>query len=427
MRACLLLLLSVLCGSAFAAGASDKSGPEANELDVLVFGDPQVKNVQDVGYYRRGIVAPLLGKTDAQLGISLGDIVDGAPALYPQVKTVDAQLRLPWLYAPGNHDVDADAKADDDSLKAFRAAFGNDTFGKRTKLANFIVLDDVIAQPGNVLSKSGPAYIGGFREDQFAFVEKFLRDTPKDALLVIGVHIPLYEVPGSDTFRDADRARLFALLKDFPHVLILSAHTHAQNQFFHDAGDGWQGAQPLHEYNVGAACGSFWSGVKDANGIPDSTMNDGTPNGYATLHVGAHGAYSLAWHPWRAPRQAMRLHAPKVLRQGVYPGYGVYANVFMGDAQTRVEFRVDGGEWKPMKRVVQVDPDFYAENVEDDAVDALRAYDRAPEAAPSQHLWRAALPTNLDVGAHQVEVREFDRWQGEQDAAISYRLETAAP
>jgi hypothetical protein len=37
------------------------------------------------------------------------------------------------------------------------------------------------------------------------------------------------------------------------------------------------------------------------------------------------------------------------------------------------------------------------------------------------------LPTDLDPGVHDVEVRAFDRWQGEQRAMTRYRLEQAAP
>src|SRR3546814_2146296 len=124
------------------------------------------------------------------------------------------------------------------------------------------------------------------------------------------------DVCSSDLFRDADRERLFALLRDFPHVLVLSAHSHTQQHWFHDTATGWHGAQPLHEYNVGAACGAFWSGVKDADGIPDATMADGTPNGHATLKVSRGGRYALAWHPARLrgddpalDRQSTRLNS----------------------------------------------------------------------------------------------------------------------
>ena len=392
-------------------------------LRVLVFGDPQVKSAREVDYYRRDIVEPLRGRHGAQLGITLGDVVDDVPALHPVVKAETARLGIPWLYAPGNHDVDPDATDDAGSLRSFNREIGPDTFIRETGLANFVVLDDVIALPGRK-----PAYIGGFREDQFLLLEARLPELRKDRLLVLAMHIPLFEEAGKDSFRDEDRARLFALLKPFPHVLVLSAHSHAQRHVFHDADDGWQGATPLHEYNVGAACGSYWSGVEDAAGIPDAMMADGTPNGYAVLTVKPGGDYALAWHNARdATDSQIGLHAPKVLRRGAYPAWGVFANVYMGMDDTRVEYRVDDGEWMPMKQVLQPDPALLVENMRDDLAEALRGYDRSPEAEPSPHLWRAALPTKLEAGEHRIEVRAFDRWRGEVRASTTYRLEEAGP
>ena len=392
-------------------------------LRVLVFGDPQVKSAREVDYYRRDIVEPLRGRHGAQLGITLGDVVDDVPALHPVVKAETARLGIPWLYAPGNHDVDPDATDDAGSLRSFNREIGPDTFIRETRLANFVVLDDVIALPGRK-----PAYIGGFREDQFLLLEARLPKLRKDRLLVLAMHIPLFEEAGKDSFRDEDRARLFALLKPFPHVLVLSAHSHAQRHVFHDADDGWQGATPLHEYNVGAACGSYWSGVEDAAGIPDAMMADGTPNGYAVLTVKPGGDYALAWHNARdATDSQIGLHAPKVLRRGAYPAWGVFANVYMGMDDTRVEYRVDDGEWMPMKQVLQPDPALLVENMRDDLAEALRGYDRSPEAEPSPHLWRAALPTKLEAGEHRIEVRAFDRWRGEVRASTTYRLEEAGP
>lgn len=400
-----------------AGRASDTS------LEVLVFGDPQPKSAVDAGYFRRDIIQPLLGRTQAGLGLSLGDIVDDAPAIYPLVKAATAELGVPWMYLPGNHDIDLDATSDTNSLRSFHRAFGADTHARETALATFIALDDVIALPGQK-----PAYIGGFREDQFAFLEAYLPTLRKDRLLVLAIHIPLFEKSGKDSFRDADRARLFELLRDFPHRLVLSAHSHTQQHVFHDASNGWNGTQPLHEYNVGAACGAFWSGLKDADGIPDATMADGTPNGYAVLTVKSGSTYALAWHNARdAADTQIGLHAPKVLRHGAYPAWGVYANVYMGMDDSRVEYRIDDGDWAPMRKVLQPDPALLVENMRDDVADSLRGYDRSPEAEPSRHLWRAALPTTLTVGEHQVEVRTFDRWRGELRATTTYRLDDAAP
>jgi 3',5'-cyclic AMP phosphodiesterase CpdA len=395
-------------------------------LQVLVFTDPQPKSSTDVDYYRRDIVEPLLGRTSAHLGLTLGDIVDDAPSLYSAVDAATARMGVPWLVLPGNHDADRDAPDDAASLRTFQAHYGPDTLAWEEEGATFVTLDDVVYRPGGDVR-----YIGGLRPDQFAFLDALLPRLRHDRLLVLAVHIPLFDtaLPGQPpTFRPEDRQRLFALLQRFPNVLVLSGHSHAQQQVMYAAAQGWHGATPLLEYNVGAACGAYWSGVKDAARIPDATMSDGTPNGYATLDIQPDGRYALAWHVARDPADpAMALHAPKILRQGAYPAWGVYANVFMGRTATRVEYRIDEGAWQPMQHVLQPDPTLLAENARDDAADTLRGYDRSPEATPSPHLWRGALPTKLATGMHHVEVRALDPWRGWQQASTVYRLETASP
>ena len=409
------------------AGCIDyRRAPRSGQGDVarvLVFGDPQVKSADDVDHFRRDIVEPISGAHGASLGITLGDLVDDVPALLPEVKAATASLGIPWLHAPGNHDVDPGAASDAASLAGFHRTIGPDTFARQTALANIAILDDVILLPGQK-----PGYIGGLREDQFAFLERWLPALAKDRLLVLAMHIHLFDEAGKDSFRDADRERLFALLKPFPHVLVLTAHSHTQRHVFHDAATGWHGTNPLHEYNVGAACGAYWSGAADAQGIPAATMADGTPNGYAMLTVKAGGEYAVAWHNARDPDdRQIGLHAPKLLRRGAYPAWGVFANVYMGLDDSRVEFRVDGGAWMPMKKVLMPDPALVAENARDDASEVLRGFDRSPEAELSPHLWRGALPTRLAAGDHVVEVRAFDRWRGETSASTTYRLEDALP
>ena len=256
-RAVLLLLALFFAGPVFAAC----DGKDCIQL--LVFGDPQVKSKTDIDYFSRDIVAAAQPEAKRSVaGISLGDIADDKPELYPGVKSATNRLGLPWLYVPGNHDMDPGAKSDADSLRSFRKAFGKDTYTWKHDLASVVVLDDVIALP-----EQSPGYIGGLREDQFAQLARWLPTLPRDRLLIVAAHIPFFDTgnaAGRETFRAADRARLFELLEPFPRVLLLSAHTHNQRHYFHTARDGWHGERPLHEYNVGAAAGAYWSGVADA-------------------------------------------------------------------------------------------------------------------------------------------------------------------
>ena len=409
---------------------------EGGKLDVVLFADPQPQTAEHVGFYDRGIVEAVRAAHSSHsaaaqvppvyfegaagdLGLTLGDVVHDDLSLYPAMNRATTRLGLPWLHAAGNHDLDFDARGDEDSLRSFRAVYGPDTLAWEEHEASVVLLDNVIYRPGE-----SPDYTGGLRADQFAFLEAYLPSLPRDRLLVVAAHIPFFDpVPGRETFRRADRERLFALLKAFPKLLLLSAHGHVQRHHWHDADDGWRGASPLHEYNLGAACGSFWSGVADDQGIPVATMADGTPRGWAELSVLRDGRYWLYWHtPDRRYAKGLALHAPNVLRRGAYPAFGVYANVFMGDADTRVEFRVGEGEWQPMRRVERPDPRLLAENVRDDESLSLRSFDRSPEATVSSHLWRGTLPTDLPAGEHRIEVRAFDRWRGQVIDSDTYRI-----
>ena len=388
---------------------------------LLVFGDPQPKSAADVAHFRRDIVEPIRGKHEAALGISLGVIVDDDLSLYPGVIAATASLGIPWLQVPGNHDIDFDAADDIASLATYRRFLGPDTFAWETGHFVVVGLDNVLYNPAT------RGYMGGLRDDQFAFLEAYLGTLDAATPLILAMHIPLFDTaPDRPTFRGLDRQRLFDLLARFRQPLVLSAHSHVQQHVFHGAEQGWKGAAPLHEYNVGAACGGFWGGVADAQGIPDARMADGTPNGYATVEQDVVKGFQLRWYVARAPEDtAMHLYAPAVLRRGAWPGVPVVANVYMGLADSVVEVRIDEGPWQPMQRHTGLDPWVMAENARDDGASALRGFDRVPQARPNGHLWRFNLPTDLAVGEHRIEVRTIDRWQGERRASAVYRLEEA--
>ena len=394
--------------------------PDA-EPRLLVFADPQVRTLEEVEYYRRSIVEPARRHEGILLGLTLGDVVNDTLDLYPALNRVTTSLGIPWLHAPGNHDIDSDVPDDAGSLINFRRTFGPDTVAWELPGHAFIALDDVIWQP-----QRSPRYIGGLREDQFVFLENYLSTLADDTRVVMALHIPLFDDPG-ETFRHADRARLFELLRRFPRPLILSGHTHAQQHYFHGPDTGWYGAEPLHEYNVGANCGGYWSGLPDADGLPDARMEDGTPNGYAVLQLGEKDL-STRYHASRG-RDDLRigLTSPGVLRRGAYPAYSLYANVYGAEPDARVEYRIGDGPWQPMTRVQEPDPALLALNLDDMRAQGLRSFDRAVMARPGQHLWSARLPTVLDAGEHDIQVRARSRFEGLIEAATRYRLDEWEP
>jgi hypothetical protein len=175
-------------GIAPTSGASDgwdfalRAQPAAASTEVLVFADTQTASATDVGYYARDIVAPLLGKTRARLGTTLGDVVSDDLSLYPALNAETARLGVPWFHVPGNHDLNVDAADDAHSLSSWRAVYGPDTYAVEEGGASFVFLDDVVYQP-----QQQPKYVGGLREDQFAFLQAYLATLPKQRLLVLGM------------------------------------------------------------------------------------------------------------------------------------------------------------------------------------------------------------------------------------------------
>ncbi len=323
---------------------------ERDQFRALIFTDPQPVSEKEVGYLDHSIVDRLAGTKDYDFGVTLGDVVYDRHDLYAPLNAAMSRIGVPWYSLNGNHDLDLGAHDDRGASASFEAVYGPSTYAFHYGRVLFIALNDV-------RYLGGPRYIGGLREDQFTFLENLLRLTPRNEPVVLLMHIPwFYPNPSNaETFRLADRARLFALLQDRPHNFWLSGHTHYQRHVFYGAADGWQGALPLHEYNVAAACGGFWGGPPDASGIPLSTMWDGTPHGYAILTVD--GVKVRA--DYRAARESadrqIGLHAPEVVKARL--GYVSYfANVFNGHDGWTVESRLDGRTFNAMRRVLEWDP-----------------------------------------------------------------------
>jgi len=173
---------------------------------------------------------------------------------------------------------------------------------------------------------------------------------------------------------------------------------------FYTKAEGWNGATPLHEANLAAACGGFWGGAPDDQGIPVATMSDGTPPGYSELTVDGTKAV-IAYRPGRhAPTDQLTVHAPQVVapKQG-YISY--YANVFDGHDGWTIEGRVDDRGWLPMRRVLAWDPTYASAYLAQDAADHPPSTPRLPDPSISYHLWRAYLPGDLPEGPHTLTVR----------------------
>jgi 3',5'-cyclic AMP phosphodiesterase CpdA len=389
-----------------------------NEFRILVFGDPQPDNEKELDYFDRGMVKELEGVKNVEFGLSLGDLSNEKTNLYEPYKKIINKIGVPWYNVMGNHDENYDALADSLSDETFEREFGPANYSFNHGMVHFIILDDILYPD----PRDGKGYWGGFREDQLKFIENDLKYVPKDYLIIFAAHIPISELEGGDPFRDEDRDRIFKLLKDFPYTLSLSAHTHFQSQDFLGAKEGWLQAKPHHHYNVGAACGDWYSGKLDEQGIPISTMRDGTPKGYAFLSFNKNKYiidYKVAGKP---ADYRFELYAPKAVSANKWILPGICANFFMGSEYDTLFYRIDQGDWKRMFQKKDYDPSYYRIFQDWDYTDTPFEGGRQSPPEMTKHLWFASIPSKIEAGEHVIEVKVVDMFGRVFTQKKTYRI-----
>ena len=377
---------------------------ESRQFRILVFGDPQVYWQKDIEWFRKGILEEVKQVKDVPFGMSLGDLVGDNLHLFNDYKKEMAALGIPWYNMPGNHDLNFDdGIVDSLSDESYEAHFGPANYAFEYGNVHFIVLDDVLVPD----PRKNSGYWGGLRPDQLEFVKNDLQHTDTSKLVVIAYHIPMKDHQNR-VFRAADRIKLFELLKNHPHVLMLSGHTHMQKQNFYTREEGWLHEGRVHEYNAGTTSGDWYSGELDENNVPYATMRDGTEKGYAFLNFDEN-SYTIDYKVAGKPSDyQMSIFVPKVIAHGGGTRVDFYVNFFMGAEDSKVEYRVGNGEWAMMKRVDTFDPSYYQMFIRWDLTEELMPGRRPSHPQNSTHLWKAPINTELPPDTYTIYIRATD-------------------
>lgn len=375
---------------------------EQTRFRALVFGDPQVYSQQDIDWFRKGILEEVKGVNQVAFGISLGDLVGDNLHLFADYKKEMAALGIPWYNMVGNHDLNFDTGVDSLSDESYEAHFGPANYAFEYGNAHFILLDDILAPD----PRKNSGYWGGLRPDQLEFVKNDLENTDTSKLIVIAFHIP----QKGRGFRAEDRVQLFSYMKKHPHVLMLSGHTHMQQQIYYMKEDGWLQEKPLHEYNAGTTSGDWYSGELNDHNVPFATMRDGTEKGYAFLNIDGN-SYTIDYKvAGKDPAYQMSIFAPKVIAHRRDEKADFFVNFFMGTKNSKVEYRIGEENWVTMKREESVDPAYYERFLRWDLTDALMPGRRPSAAVISSHLWKGAISAELPVGTYTLHIRATDQF-----------------
>jgi len=163
---------------------------------MLAVGDPQVKNNEQVGYFREEGIADMrkLMAADASkryFALILGDLVYDQMGMYDAYVKSLSELGIPLFHIIGNHDhdknaVDAvdepelqDPAADDD----YESFIGPTYYSFDLAGMHFLMLDNVY------MSKKGGTFEKKLTGNQIEWIKKDLALVPKSKKLVVCLHI----------------------------------------------------------------------------------------------------------------------------------------------------------------------------------------------------------------------------------------------
>lgn len=286
----------------------------------IIWADPQVKNQKDVKQMMDTSVPDTiatiksLGADALVHGICVGDIVWDNHELFPAYNEAVAQMGIPFFQALGNHDMDYRMGGDETSDVTFKKVYGPTYYSFNRGRAHYVVMDDV-----RYLGTERD-YDGYITEDQLAWLTKDLKYVAKDQLLIINLHIPVYN-------HVKNNQALYDVLKGYKNVHIMSGHTH------YSANNITNG---IFEHNHGTVCGGWWTGP---------ICTDGTPRGYAVYEV---NGTEMKWYYKSTGLPAdkqLTIYVDKLTDQT-----RLIANVWNYDPKWKVEYFLDG---KPMGKLPQ--------------------------------------------------------------------------
>lgn len=406
-----LALTCALVGSVRLSGADGGGGRQTRcrVLRVALVGDPQVDDSTEMGYARRSVYRELRGHRDLDMCIFLGDLVNDNMSLLPESVGVIDSLPYQCFMVPGNHDRDVyrgpkSSMYRQRDLSTWRKAVGYvDTSFVRGNV-RFVLMNNVRHSDSGMTD-----YVGGFTDRQKHWLDSVLNrgvgetrgrkpshvgGTP--ALTILATHIPFSQMKGRDS--------VLALIPDISRLLFVSGHTHFVSR-----------DDSIPELIAGAACGSWWHGVRDSDGIPYALQSCGAPRGYFVADIHRDGTYDLSYKCIGRPASE-QLSAWAVPNDSTGRSYRLYINVFGGSSDGVVRISGLGRKTYSCERSLMAAPE--VEQVIRLNASRSRDYRKAHRdefiplrRKPSPHLWQTTdlisgpLPAHVNVIYRDAHMR----------------------
>lgn len=406
-----LALTCTLVGSVRLSGADGGGNRQSRcrVLRVALVGDPQVDDSTEMGYARRSVYRELRGRRDLDMCIFLGDLVNDNMSLLPESVGVVDSLPYQCFMVPGNHDRDVyrgqkSSMYRQRDLSTWRKAVGYVDTSFVCGNVRFVLMNNVRPSDSGMTD-----YVGGFTDRQKHWLDSVLvadrvesrarrtsRGSGTPALTILATHIPFSQMKGRDS--------VLALIPDISRLLFVSGHTHFVSR-----------DDSIPELIAGAACGSWWRGVRDSDGIPYALQSCGSPRGYFVADIHRDGTYDLSYKCIGRPASE-QLSAWAVPNDSTGRSYRLYINVFGGSSDGVVRISGLGRKTYSCERSLMAAPE--VEQVIRLNASRSRDYRKAhrDEFIPlrrksSPHLWQTTdlisgpLPAHVNVIYRDAHMR----------------------
>jgi hypothetical protein len=374
---------------------------EPDKIKALIFGDTQPRDNKEIYFMSNDVIPEVIG-TDADFGVTLGDVVFDDLSIYDHLTGSLSPIGIPMWYVAGNHDFDYTGNNSTEARSTWNNTFGPSYYSFSYGPAHFIVLDNVRW----IVDGDKRYYRTGLGNDQMQFLQNEINRIDKNQLLVLLAHIP-YE-RSTEWQNESEKQAFYKLLASHPNSVSLVAHTHRHYHQFIGKDDGFPGNVPHHMISVGTVCGAWWTGAPNEFGIPHAMMSDGTPNGYAFLHIDKNDC-KLEWKTaGEASDVQMHIHAPEVVSSE--NEIKVVANIYNALPDAVVKMKIgDEGEWIEMKRIPQKDPVRLAEKERENQLGEV-PWRKMGRDQDSEHIWEASYKPELKSGVHFIQINAKDDW-----------------
>lgn len=414
------------------------------QQDCVFAADTQPKDSTQMGYARDGVVADLKARQDyASCGVLLlGDNVENDLDLNPALRELYSDMNGPVRALPGNHDMNFDSPGYENSVDTFRRDFGAPYFSYDVGQTHIVALFNIRYNGAQENGQYG-GYVERITEEQLQWLRNDLATVDPNKHVVVATHAPIVNYRGVIT---ENAAELYEILTPFTNAVTVSGHAHTlENLIAGESRPEWTAAGipslPRDQIVAGAVSGSWFAGALNENGVPYAYTPEGAEPGALTMQFNGTsrseyytvrgesqskqtltGIYSYSWDDWARAAKAWRDdkvgEAPEefdtstLTLADVETGRPTISTSFYGGSTAaNVQFSLNGGPSTPGILNQQASEKLKAGWQHSEVVSTTHHLVHGGTLFySSPHLYRFALPRDLPVGEHVVDITATDRY-----------------